>query len=114
MVKKRYISIIVGLIIVITRFFFFDGSPDYFDATQYLWRTNTGSLLDALSTGHAPYHPGYLFFSYYIHNIFQFFDIDNLEIAATLPAIIFGSLALWFFYLLSLRMTKNYLKFIIS
>ena len=109
MIKKRNISIFVGLVIIISRFLFFDGTPDYFDATQYLWRTNLGTLLDSLSTGHAPYHPGYLFFSYYFQHIFRLFRIDNLEIAATLPAVIFGALALWFFYLLSLRLTKNYL-----
>ncbi|MBI2589513.1 hypothetical protein HYW32_00555 [Candidatus Berkelbacteria bacterium] len=48
------------LVSLILRIQLVDGSKDFFDSSQYVWRTNGYSLLNAASTGHAPFHPGYV------------------------------------------------------
>lgn len=53
--------LILGLV---SRIFFLDGSIDFFDSPQYQWRSALPSVLDAMSAGHAPYHPGYVFFTW--------------------------------------------------
>lgn len=94
--KYRYWIVLV--LALISRFALTSAYKDFFDSMQYVWRTDSGSLLDALSTGHAPFHPGYIFFTYYANNILHIFGVYNTELAATLPSLLWGSLTLLVFF----------------
>lgn len=94
--KYRYWIVLV--LALISRFALTSAYKDFFDSMQYVWRTDSGSLLDALSTGHAPFHPGYIFFTYYANHLLHLFHIFNTELAATLPSLLFGSLAILVFF----------------
>lgn len=103
----KYRFIIILVVVFITRAILLNGSIDFFDAFQYLWRSNTGSLKDALTTGHAPYHPGYIFFTYTVNQILKFFNINNVALAASLPSAIFGSLTVVVFFAWVEKMFKT-------
>ncbi len=94
--KYRYWIVLV--LALISRFAFTSGYKDFFDSMQYVWRTDSGTLLDALSTGHAPFHPGYIFFTYCSNGLLHLFSIHNTELAASLPSLFFGSLTLLIFF----------------
>ncbi len=75
-------SIFVGALVL--RLPLIDGSIDFFDSPQYLWRSAVPNLIDALSSGHAPYHPGYVLFTWLLHHLFG----HGLDVNPTLIALV--------------------------
>lgn len=100
----KYRFWIVLILALLSRFIFLSAYKDFFDSMQYVWRTDSGSLFDALSTGHAPYHPGFIFFTYYFNQLLHLFGLYKTELAATLPALTFGSLSILVFYAFTEKM----------
>lgn len=100
-VKEFYIVLIAFLALLASRVFLLNSSIDFFDSMQYVWRTNSTLLYDALSTGHAPHHPGYIFLTFWVNKIMLHFNFSDIPFAAALPSAIFGTLAVLFFYLLT-------------
>ncbi len=112
LVKNRSIYIYIGAIIVlfITRFVFFSNSADFFDSNQYIWRTASTSTLEAISHGHPPFHPLYLFFS----NLSYKYLVKDVVLAATLPAIILGSLSIVWVFLIVKKLFSNRIAWLVS
>ncbi len=86
---------VIGLFL--SRILLMSRSADFFDATQYMWRTSDNDLLRAITTGHAPYHPLFIFFSNLIYRIP---GLHDEILVATLPAVIFGSASIVVLYFL--------------
>jgi len=95
-----YLPAILFILVLLSRLLLLNGSIDFFDSTQYIWRSELPTLKEALSTGHAPYHPGYIFFTWIIYQIFKLFGTPDTSLVAAIPSAIFGSLTILFFYLL--------------
>jgi len=88
------------LILFASRLISMSRALDFFDAPEYLWRTAEPTLVGAMSTGHPPFHPLYLFFSFIFYRFFHF----DLQMATVLPAVIFGSLSIIVVFLLVRRL----------
>lgn len=76
----KYRFLIILILALLSRVVLLNGSIDFFDSSQYIWRSDAFSLQNALSTGHAPYHPGYIFFTYIFNQLFQLLGIDNIPL----------------------------------
>jgi len=94
--------IVLGLFLVVlaSRIFLLNDSIDFFDSAQYVWRSELPHFFDAISTGHAPHHPGYILFTWLVNHLLNYFSVHDTYLAAAVPSAIFGSLAVLFFYLL--------------
>lgn len=94
----QYRFLIILVVVLISRLVLLNSSIDFFDSSQYVWRSDAYSLKSALTSGHAPYHPGYIFFTYLFNQLFHYFIISDAPYAACLPSAIFGSLTVLVFY----------------
>ena len=97
----KYRFLIVLFLAFASRLIFFSSYKDFFDSMQYVWRSDAWCLLSALTNGHAPFHPGYIFFTYYSNQILHLFNIYNTVLAANIPSTVFGSLSILIFYALA-------------
>lgn len=75
-------SIFIGALVL--RLPLVDGSIDFFDSPQYLWRSAVPNLIDALSSGHAPYHPGYVLLTWLLYHL----SGGGLEVSPALIALV--------------------------
>jgi hypothetical protein len=73
-------------------------SADFFDAPEYMWRTVEPTLFKAMSTGHSPFHPLYVFFSYLIYK--SGLTFGSTLTATILPSVILGSFSVVLVFLL--------------
>jgi glycosyltransferase involved in cell wall biosynthesis len=95
-IKSRYIYFVGAALLFASRLFLRSNSLDFFDSSEYLWRTGDSSLLKAMATGHAPFHPLYVFFSWILHHSpFGFSEVASLELTSAL----LGSTAIIFLFL---------------
>jgi len=78
-----------------SRILLMSNSLDFFDSSEYFWRSGDKLILNAMATGHAPFHPLYVFFGYVIHNYLNLSQIASLE----LTSVIMGSLGIIFLFL---------------
>ncbi len=94
--KSRFVYFGGAIILFLSRILLRSNSMDFFDSSEYAWRTNDASFLGALATGHAPFHPLYVFFSWLLHSLpFKPSEITSLEITSALM----GSLSIVFLFL---------------
>lgn len=103
----QYRYLIILIVALASRLLLINSSIDFFDSSQYIWRSDAFSLKNALTTGHAPYHPGYIFFTYFFNQLFDYFNIHDTPFAACLPSAIFGSLTILVFYAWVEKMFKT-------
>lgn len=98
--KDSLLFIGLLLLVAISRFCFLGGHIQFFDSSQYIWRSESKELISALTTGHAPYHPGYIFLTWLTNQFFHLFSIENTTLACAIPSALAGIAAIVFFYLL--------------
>lgn len=112
LVRTRSVWIYSGMIVLLfmSRFVFASGSADFFDSNQYLWRTTSATIWEAMSQGHPPFHPLYLFFS----TIFYKFAVPSVITAATLPSIVFGSLSIFLVFLIIKKLFSSRVAWVAS
>ncbi len=109
---KNFLTVLsFFLLILASRLFLLNSSMDFFDSTQYFWRSASTKLIDAISSGHAPYHPGYIFFTWLTNNLLVHLNINDTPIAAAIPSAIFGTLTIVFFYLLTKEIFNKKIAF---
>ncbi|MFH0924640.1 MAG: hypothetical protein V1872_03250 [bacterium] len=97
----RFLTITLFIFIILSRVMFISSSADFGDSGEYIGRVSMHELLPALSTGHAPFHPGYIFISFYLKKLLKKIT-PNLQpaLACTLTSVIFGIGSLSVFFLL--------------
>lgn len=97
LVKSRSFVLSFCAIIALfaSRILLMSNSLDFFDSSEYLWRTGSASVWQAMATGHAPFHPLYVFFGYVLHNFLKFSEITSLELTSAIT----GSLGIIFLFL---------------
>lgn len=97
---NKILLVFLLILLLLSRFYFLGGHIQFFDSSQYIWRSESKDLITALTTGHAPYHPGYIFLTWSVNQIFLFLNIHNTSLACAIPSAIAGIIAITFFYLL--------------
>ena len=112
LVKKRtalgnWLSVII---LFVSRLAFLSGSADFFDSSQYMWRSKIPQLLKVMATGHAPFHPLYNLFN----AIFYKIGFHNSAIATSLPSAIFGSLSIVFLFLVLRKLFGSKIAYLAS
>lgn len=98
LVKSRstIVFAVSSVILLLSRLLLMSRSADFFDSNQYLWRTVSETVLRAISQGHPPFHPLYIFFC---NIIYQLGFKDNI-LVATIPSVILGTVSVIFVFLL--------------
>lgn len=116
MKKNKDFLIIIFLLIftLASRLFFLNSSIDFFDSMQYVHRSNYDTLFTALSTGHAPHHPGYVFLTYLTNNFLHIFKIFDAPLAAAIPSAVLGSLTIVVFYLFAKKIFSSKIALLAS
>jgi len=92
---ERALSFIAIVALFLSRILFLSKSADFFDANEYVWRTMLPRIIDAMTSGHPPFHPLYLFFC----TIFYKLGF-RVIVATALPSAILGPISVIFFYFL--------------
>jgi len=94
--KSKWVYWGAAIVLFLSRIFLRSNSLDFFDSSEYMWRANDPSLLKAMATGHAPFHPLYVFFGWLLHfSPFKFSEVVSLELTSA----ILGSLSIIFLFL---------------
>lgn len=88
-------NLILILILFLSRVFFLSPLPIYFDSPEYVRLIENPNLIQALTLGHEPIHPGYILPAWILSRIFP---ILGVVYSAELVSSIFGTLALFVFY----------------
>ena len=96
----------VAVLALASRIFFVHGSVNWFDSQQYLWRSQDPLFLHALSTGHGPFHPGYVGWTWLAVHLFGWTNLGAPYLMGLTTAV-FGSLALVVFFRLAERWTNT-------
>ncbi|MDO8658772.1 MAG: glycosyltransferase family 39 protein [Candidatus Levybacteria bacterium] len=93
----KKINIILLFLFFISRIFFLNSKPIFFDSPEYLTRLSNPNFFQALISGHLPLHAGYILIFWPIFNIAKFLD-KNGEDAVVFFQIILSTLAVYCFY----------------
>lgn len=101
------ITSLVFCLFIISRILFVNYQPVFFDSVEYLSRFENANLLQAISSGHSPFHPGYVIPFWLIFNFFKIFHL-NPSFFMILCQIIFSVFAIFcLYYYLKLIFDKN-------
>ncbi|OQA52447.1 MAG: putative glycosyltransferase CsbB [candidate division WS2 bacterium ADurb.Bin280] len=103
LVKSRSVVIfsLAILSLFLSRILLLSSSADFFDSNQYIARTTESDFLKALTNGHAPFHPLYLFFSNLIYRL-QIFSSPALS--ASLASALLGCSSIILFFAILRRL----------
>ena len=93
---NRKVLILLG-IFVLSRVFFINPLPVFFDSSEYLIRLSNLNYFQAIISGHAPLHPSYIILFWPIFHIFNLLNI-NPSFAVIFTQTIFSSIAIYCFY----------------
>lgn len=96
---------LIAFLGILTRVPFIDGSIDFFDSPQYLWRSVLPNIVDALSTGHAPYHPGYVGIVWLSIRLFG--GVLSDPMITSLVNALASIVSLWFVFLIAERLVDR-------
>lgn len=102
--QKKWIF--AGAAFFISRLFFLNAGPVFFDSPAYLRRFADPSLLHALKDAHFPLHVGYIFFGWPLYSLASNY-FKNPEFAIILFQIFLWIFASYSFYNLVLLLVKN-------
>ena len=101
--RSAAVFVLSIIILFLSRVLLMSNSADFFDSTQYAWRAVISNMLEVMTTGHAPFHPLYMFFSSLAYKMGL---AQSGTLAANIPSVIFGPLSVIVLYLL-IRTTIN-------
>jgi hypothetical protein len=90
-------ALIIFCLFIISRIFFINYQPVFFDSPEYLTRLSDPNFIHAITTGHAPFHAGYIALFWPIFNLFKILNI-NPPFAIICIQIMFSAFALFCFY----------------
>ncbi|RJQ25585.1 hypothetical protein C4577_05475 [Candidatus Parcubacteria bacterium] len=77
--SKNYIVVLIVLFFV-SRLFFINSQPVFFDSLEYIERLNMNSLLQAMASGHMPLHSGYILIFWPIFKFGQFINTNPVQL----------------------------------
>lgn len=98
-------------LLFVSRIIFLGSSADFFDSMQYIARTAEADFLKALTNGHAPFHPLYIFFS----NIFYKLRLaSDPALSAQLVSAVLGSLSIIVFFQIAKKLFDNKIAWLSS
>ncbi|OGH12564.1 MAG: hypothetical protein A2857_01255 [Candidatus Levybacteria bacterium RIFCSPHIGHO2_01_FULL_36_15] len=72
--NKKYL-ILFFFIFLLSRLYFANSQAVFFDSPEYLTRLSDNNLLNALSSGHLPLHPGYIMIFWPVYHLAQTFQL---------------------------------------
>lgn len=84
-------------IFILSRLAFINPLPVFFDSPEYLTRFSNPNYLQAISSGHLPFHVGYVLLFWPVFHLANFFNI-NPPSAIIFTQIIFSAIAVYAFY----------------
>jgi hypothetical protein len=89
--------IIVFCLFLLSRIFFINYQPVFFDSPEYLTRFADPNFMHALTSGHSPFHSGYILLFWPIFNLSKLLNMNSL-LMVNLMQIVFSGIALFCFY----------------
>lgn len=95
-IKNNPLFILIFLFLL-SRIFFITTDPVMFDSQEYIRRLSENNLLDAIISGHIPYHAGYILFFWPIFHLAKFINVNPLY-SILLFQIILATFSIYFFY----------------
>jgi hypothetical protein len=91
---------------ILSRVVFINPLPVFFDSPEYLSRFSNPNFLQAIASGHSPFHVGYILLLWPIFQLAKFLSIGP-SIAAIFVQIIISSVAMYCFYRLTEMLTNK-------
>lgn len=89
--------LILLCLFILSRVLFINPLPVFFDSPEYLARLSNPNYFKAITSGHLPFHAGYILLFWPIFHIFTLFGA-NPSFAVILVQIIFSAIAIYCFY----------------
>jgi len=93
---NRKVLILLG-IFVLSRIFFINPLPVFFDSPEYLMRFSNPNYFQAIASGHLPFHSAYIMLLWPVFHAANFFNI-NPSFAVIFAQIIFSAITIYCFY----------------
>ena len=101
--------IIFSLLYLVTRWIILNPQRAFWDSNEYAHRILSNNLIIAISSGHSPYHPLYLFFAYLLNVL-----LNNALLSLALISLIVGWGTVICFYFIGIKLYSNRSVTIIS
>jgi|GEM_PF-3922199 len=103
---RSWTALVLGAVLLLTLGFHIqqvDGSKDFFDSSEYVWRTAEPTLLQAVTTGHPPFHPGYVGLAWLVRQLIPSGIGSPDALALGIVSAISCTLVVWLTYLIARR-----------
>jgi hypothetical protein len=99
-------KILLFCLFIISRIIFINPLPVFFDSPEYLSRFSNPNFLQAITSGHSPFHVGYIMLLWPIFQLAKFLNI-NPSSSIIFAQIIIASIAMYCFYRLIEMLTNK-------